>query len=89
MLTDWEHHRVPKGMLADLSPRHAPEVKFRPRSIDVRRDPRNQVVIVKISGGRVHGAAVDNSVLDDWEWDVTRDVGTMPVCVARVLKLVG
>jgi len=30
MLGDWESHLIPPGVLSDMSPRHAPEIRFRP-----------------------------------------------------------
>lgn len=75
MLGDWEEHPLRAGMVPDMSPRHASETRFRPRSLSVRRDEDGRVVIVKISGDRLINGQPFPGSMDIWEWDRDRDPG--------------
>lgn len=75
MLSNWEEHQIPPGELPDMSPRHSPELSFRPRTLNIRRNGAGVVVIVKISGYRLVGRGRQPyfGMLDSWEWDRDRD----------------
>lgn len=73
MLSDWESHNIPPFMLPDMSPRHAPEIRFRPHTVNVQRDEDSEVVIVSISGNRLFNGTPHFGWLDGWEWDRDRD----------------
>ncbi|BBX87986.1 hypothetical protein [Mycolicibacterium aubagnense] len=75
MLSDWEQHPIPPGKLPDMSLRHSPELRFRPNTVNVRRNGDGVVVIVKISGNRLlgRGDLPHPGTVDRWEWDRDRD----------------
>ncbi|GAS94836.1 uncharacterized protein RMCC_1802 [Mycolicibacterium canariasense] len=75
MLSDWEACPLQPGQVADMSPRHAPEIRFRPHTVSARRDASGAVVVLRISGNRLppRGGLPMAGTLDSWEWDRTRD----------------
>lgn len=75
MLGEWQSQALAPGQVADMSPRHAPEIQFRPHTVSVRRDGGGAVVLVKLSGHRLppRGGLPMPGVLDSWEWDRSRD----------------
>ncbi len=73
MLSDWEPHNIPPFMLPDMSPRHAPEIVFRPHTVKVQRDDNGDVVIVSVSGNRLLNGTPHSGWPDSWEWDRDRD----------------
>lgn len=75
VLGDWQSHPLQPGQLADMSPRHSPEIRFRPHTVSVRRDASGTVVVLKISGHRLppRGGLPMPGTLDNWEWDRSRD----------------
>lgn len=75
MLGDWESYPIPPGMLTDLSPRHAPEIRFRPHTVNVRREEGGHVVVISISGNRLINGQPNAGTRDHWEWDRDRDPG--------------
>lgn len=75
MLGDWQSHALAPGQVADMSPRNAPEIRFRPHTASVRRNSAGEVVLLKLSGHRLppRGGLPMPGVLDAWEWDRSRD----------------
>ena len=75
MLGDWQSRALARGQAADMSPRHAPEIRFRPHTASVRRNSAGEVVVLRISGDRLppSGGQPVPGTLDSWEWDRSRD----------------
>lgn len=75
MLGDWQSHALAPGQVADMSPRHAPEIRFRPHTANVRRNSAGEVVVLRISGVRLslNGGQPMPGTHDSWEWDRSRD----------------
>lgn len=76
MLGDWESHALGTGQVADMSPRNAPEIRFRPNTAHVRRNTAGEVVVLCVSGNRLPPAGGEQpmpATLDSWEWDRSRD----------------
>jgi hypothetical protein len=77
-IDDWDEHIIARGDMAPLSTRHQVselDLRFMPEHLSIRcKHGTKTPVIVRISGGRLHGTSVDRSVLDSIEYDLTRDV---------------
>jgi hypothetical protein len=76
MLSDWVSRSCAELELPDMSPRHAPEILFRPDVCNIRFNDDDELVIFKLSGPRVIAGAPMMMVVDSWEWDWTRDAVT-------------
>lgn len=73
MLSDWETHPLSEGAVATMSPRHAPEIRFRPDTVSVRRDSDGEAVLVRLTGPRLIRDRAFLGTFDSWEWDRDRD----------------
>lgn len=76
MLSDWVSRSCAELELPDMSPRHAPEILFRPDTCSIRFNKASALIMFKLSGPRVIAGAPMMMVVDSWEWDRTRDAVT-------------
>lgn len=76
MLSDWVSRSCTELDLPDMSPRHAPEITFRPEMCNIRFNENDDLVIFTLSGPRTFNGIPMFGVFDQWEWDRTRDAVT-------------
>lgn len=73
MLSDWVSRPCAELELPDMSPRHAPEILFRPETCNIRFNGDDELVLFTLAGPRTIAGAPMVGVFDSWEWDRTRD----------------
>lgn len=73
MLSDWISRPCTELKLPDMSPRHCPEIFFRPDTCSIRFNPSDDLVIFRLSGPRILNGRPARGIVDSWEWDRTRD----------------